>query len=67
MIPTIMLGIAALLFTLSIIMMQIGSLKDFGRLANIGVGLLFIINGFVCFMLIVGAIIPNTAGLTGTY
>jgi hypothetical protein len=56
MIPMMMIGMAAMLFTFGIIMMQIGSLKEAGVLANIGVGLVFLIDLLVCALLIMGAI-----------
>lgn len=63
MIPMMMIGMAAMLFTFGIIMMQIGSLKEFGVLANIGVGLVFLIDLIVCALLILGAISPMTGGM----
>lgn len=65
MIPMMMIGMAAMLFTFSIIMMQIGSLKQFGVLANIGVGLIFLLNLIVCALLILGAISPVTRAIGG--
>lgn len=62
-----MIGMAAMLFTFSIIMMQIGSLKQFGLLANIGVGLIFLLNLIVCALLILGAISPMTRAISGGY
>lgn len=56
MIPMMMIGMAAMLFTFSIIMMQIGSLKQFGVLANVGIGLVFLMNGLICALLILGAL-----------
>lgn len=67
MIPMMMIGMAAMLFTFSIIMMQIGSLKDFGVLANIGVGLVFLLDIIVCALLILGAISPITRAIGGGY
>lgn len=67
MIPMMMIGMAAMLFTFSIIMMQIGGLKEFGVLANIGVGLVFLLNLIVCALLILGAISPVTRAIGGGY
>lgn len=62
-----MIGMAAMLFTFSIIMMQIGSLKEFGTLANIGVGLIFLFNLIVCALLIMGAISPMARAIGSGY
>lgn len=62
-----MIGMAAMLFTFSIIMMQIGSLKKFGILANIGIGLIFLFNLIVCVLLVLGAISPVTRAIGGGY
>lgn len=67
MIPMMMIGMAAMLFTFGIIMLQIGSLKEFGILANIGVGLVFLIDLIVCALLILGAISPVTSAIGGAY
>lgn len=67
MIPIMMFGMAAMLFTIGVIMLQIGSLKDFGVLANIGVGLVFLLDLIVCGLLILGAIGPYTRAAGGVY
>lgn len=67
MIPMMMIGMAAMLFTFGIIMMQIGSLKEFGVLAEIGVRLVFMVNLIVCALLILGAISPVMGALGGGY
>lgn len=67
MIPMMMIGMAAMLFTFSIIMMQIGGLKEFGVLANIGVGLVFLLNLIVCALLVMVAISPVTRTIGGGY
>lgn len=62
-----MIGMAAMLFTFGIIMLQIGSLKEFGTLAEIGVRLVFMVNLIVCALLILGAIGPVMGALGGRY
>lgn len=56
MIPAIMIGVAAILFMLSVISLQIGSLKEQGALASGGLIILFLINLAVSTLLVMGAL-----------
>lgn len=67
MIPMMMIGMAAMLLTFGIIMLQISSMKEFGLLANIGIGLVFLIDIGVSGLLILGAISPVTRAISGGY
>lgn len=62
-----MIGMAAMLFTFGIIMLQIGNLKEFGLFANIGIGLVFLIDIGVSGLLVLGAISPITRAISGVY
>lgn len=52
MFPVISLGLAAILLTLGVIMMLVGSLKEFGILANAGTAIVFLLDLLVCALLV---------------
>lgn len=56
MIPAIMIGVAAILFMLSVISLQIASFKQQGTLVAGGLMLLFVINLLVAALLIIAAL-----------
>lgn len=56
MIPAIMIGVAAILFILSIISLQIAGLKEQGALASGGLLLLFLLNLAISSLLVLGAL-----------
>lgn len=55
MIPAIMIGVAAILFILSIISLQIAGLKKQGALASGGLIFLFLLNLLISSVLVLGA------------